>query len=53
MGEKLCAAFIPFVGIVEALVFTAADCCDFHKNKNEHHKKPRYGYKELALSDRP
>lgn len=46
IGEKLCAAFIPFIGIIEALVFAVAGCCDFHKNK--HHKKLRYGFRELS-----
>ncbi|KAJ9701960.1 hypothetical protein PVL29_003949 [Vitis rotundifolia] len=46
IGEKLCAAFIPFIGIIEALVFAVADCCDFHKNK--HHRKLRYGFRELS-----
>lgn len=37
-SETLCAVFIPFIGIVEALVFTFASCFDFQSpKKNKKH----------------
>ncbi|KAG5016157.1 hypothetical protein JHK85_022293 [Glycine max] len=37
-SETLCAVFIPFIGIVEALVFTFTSCFDFQspRNKKKH-----------------
>ncbi|OVA11722.1 Recoverin [Macleaya cordata] len=30
IGERLCAAFIPFIAIIEVLIFAVADCFDCH-----------------------
>nr|DAD48973.1 TPA_asm: hypothetical protein HUJ06_018910 [Nelumbo nucifera] len=44
MGERLCAAFIPFIALIEVLIFAMADCFDCHPNN----KKPSYRYHDLA-----
>ncbi|PON96049.1 EF-hand domain pair [Trema orientale] len=46
LGERICAAFIPFVAIVEVLILAVTDCF----NCCPLPKKPRYQYqfKDLA-----
>ena len=31
LGERICAAFIPFVAVVEVLVWAVTDCFDFRR----------------------
>lgn len=44
IGERLCAGFIPFIAIVEALVFVVADCCNYQSRP----KNARLGFRELS-----
>ncbi|KAF5743199.1 calcineurin B-like protein 10 isoform X2 [Tripterygium wilfordii] len=44
IGERLCAAFIPLVAILEVLIFTFVDCFDHRP----HTKQCRYSYAYLA-----
>ncbi|XAR69256.1 hypothetical protein NMG60_11000773 [Bertholletia excelsa] len=44
VGERLCAAFIPFVALIEALIFAVSGCFELR----EPPKKSRYGHKQLT-----
>ncbi|KAK2966424.1 hypothetical protein RJ640_003694 [Escallonia rubra] len=46
IGEKLCAAFIPFIFIIEALIFAVSGCFDCRRSNRP--KRCRYRYAELA-----
>lgn len=50
LPEKICAAFIPFIAIAEALIFALAGCFECCPNPiyPQRPNKLRYGYKELA-----
>ncbi|KAL6005907.1 Calcineurin B-like protein [Asimina triloba] len=37
IGEKVCAAFIPFIAIIESLIFVFAGCFDQRPRKFRHH----------------
>ena len=32
LGERICAAFIPFIAVVEVLVWAVTDCFDFRRH---------------------
>lgn len=46
VGEKVCAAFIPFIAIIEVIIFAVSGCfeCEFLNRP----KKFRYGHAQLA-----
>ncbi|XVF48658.1 hypothetical protein PTKIN_Ptkin03bG0207700 [Pterospermum kingtungense] len=44
MGEKICAAFIPVIAVMDFLIFAMAKCFEYRP----HHKKCRYGFTDLA-----
>lgn len=46
MGERLCAPFIPFFGIIEALVSSVANCCSIQRTYFP--RTLRYGIRELS-----
>lgn len=37
-GEQLCSALIPFVALIEALLFTVAGCFELHSSPKKKHK---------------
>ncbi|KAI3468133.1 hypothetical protein Pfo_024796 [Paulownia fortunei] len=45
-AEKICAAVIPIIAIIEALIFAVSGCFDCQKLS--HSKKLRYGYEEMV-----
>ncbi|XP_062097227.1 calcineurin B-like protein 10 [Humulus lupulus] len=45
MGERICAAFMPFIAIVEVLIFAVVDCFDCRPLSNKNY---RYHYEDLA-----
>ncbi|XP_052170212.1 calcineurin B-like protein 10 isoform X2 [Diospyros lotus] len=45
IGEKLCAAAIPFLAVIEALVFTIAGCFEY---KQPAPKRYRLGFRDLS-----
>ncbi|KAA8525168.1 hypothetical protein F0562_006968 [Nyssa sinensis] len=44
IGERICAAFIPFIAIIEALIFGFSDCFECSNRS----KKYRYGFQEFS-----
>ncbi|KAB1219800.1 Calcineurin B-like protein 10 [Morella rubra] len=44
LGERICAAFIPFVAIIEVLMFAMAECFECRPRP----KKRGYGFEDLA-----
>lgn len=53
VGEKLCAAFIPCIAIIEAVVYVVADCFDQRPaSLRRGIKKPTYDLRKLAQESR-
>ncbi|MCL7032514.1 hypothetical protein MKW94_019818 [Papaver nudicaule] len=53
VGERLCAAFIPFIAIIEILIYAVSDCfeCSSSDRHNAHKKSKllsKRGYDDLA-----
>ncbi|EOY29886.1 Calcineurin B-like protein 10 [Theobroma cacao] len=44
MGERICAAFMPFIAVIDFLIFSMANCFEYRPC----FKKCRYGFKDLA-----
>lgn len=44
IAERICGAFIPFIAVVEILVFTLSGCFKYRPQ----HKKRQFGFKDLA-----
>ena len=44
VGERLCAACIPFVGIIEVLILPMADCFECRPSP----KKRGYGFEDVS-----
>ncbi|XP_022754660.1 calcineurin B-like protein 10 isoform X2 [Durio zibethinus] len=44
MGERICSAFIPFVAVIDFLIYAMANCFECRPR----HKKIRYGFTDLT-----
>ncbi|XP_048133376.1 calcineurin B-like protein 10 [Rhodamnia argentea] len=44
IGERICAAFIPLLSVVEILAFALGSCCE---NRPEHKKRRRYRFGDV------
>ncbi|KAI3859513.1 hypothetical protein MKW98_027110 [Papaver atlanticum] len=40
IGEKLCAACIPFIALIEILIFAVSDCFECSSSSDRHNKNP-------------
>ncbi|KAJ8486733.1 hypothetical protein OPV22_019218 [Ensete ventricosum] len=52
LGEKLCAVFIPFVAIAEALIFVFTDCFNQHPSLFRRRQQQIYDFARLAHDSR-
>lgn len=54
MGERLCGVFIPFIAIVETLIYVVMDCFDHrsptlgHRSHTLVHRSGKMSFRELA-----
>ncbi|XVE70933.1 hypothetical protein DITRI_Ditri10aG0109500 [Diplodiscus trichospermus] len=44
MGERICAAFVPLIALIDFLIFGMANCFEYRP----HRKKCRYGFTDLT-----
>lgn len=50
IGERICAMVLPLIGIIEALIFAAAQCCEFKQplQKQKKSNVSNYGCEDLV-----
>lgn len=50
IGERICAMVLPLIGIIEALIFAAAQCCEFEQplQKQKKSNTSKYGCEDLV-----